>query len=312
MVAVGAAATMAMSRPRLFGTRGRSPATASSSGLLEQAGGGTLFLNELGDMSDRGPAPAGRDARVPQRSAASAAPSRWRSDARLVSSAACRHRRSRVDRGEFRRDLFNQLDVVQLRIPPLRDYREDVPDLLRYYVDLLVDAEGLKYRRFSVAAQNRLRNYPWPGNVREVKNIVHRLLALGGADEISLEEVEGVIAARGQRRAAEPLVKQDLLAHCRCARRARPSSAPTSIQQLELAGGRVSASSLSESAWSAPTSTASSSSSASRSAARRKTIDAFAARGARGIARPIIAGRVRSRSTRGERLDCDGRALRRG
>jgi len=187
----------------LFGSAGGGP------GLLEQAAGGTLFLKELGDMSaevqrllgaaleSRSFSRVGGDQPVPF-------------NARLASSADA-DIVARVDRGEFRRDLFNQLDVVQLRIPPLRDYREDVPELLRYYVDLLVDSEGLKYRRFSVAAQNRLRNYPWPGNVREVKNIVHRLLALGGADEVSLEEVEGVIV-REANAEREPLVKQDLLA----------------------------------------------------------------------------------------------------
>ena len=66
-------------------------------------------------------------------------------------------------------------------MPPLRDYAEDVPDLLRYYVDRLVDEQHLPLRRFSVAAQNRLRNYPWPGNVGELKNLVQRVLILARA-----------------------------------------------------------------------------------------------------------------------------------
>ena len=68
--------------------------------------------------------------------------------------------------------------MVTLRVPPLREYAEDVPELLRYYVDRFVDDAGLPFRRFSVAAQNRLRNYPWPGNIRELKNLVQRLLIL--------------------------------------------------------------------------------------------------------------------------------------
>ena len=209
--------------------------SAAGPGLLEQAGSGTLFLNELGDMSAEVQRllSATFEARSFTR-VGSTQPLPFA--ARLVSSAAT-DIVARVDRGEFRRDLFNQLDVVQLRIPPLRDYREDVPELLRYYVDLLVDAEGLKYRRFSVAAQNRLRNYPWPGNVREVKNIVHRLLALGGGDEISLEEIEGVIA-REANAEREPLVKQDLLALP--LREAREAFERAYLeQQLQLAGGRV-------------------------------------------------------------------------
>ena len=69
--------------------------------------------------------------------------------------------------------------MLTLRIPPLREYAEDVPELLRYYVDRLVDDERLPFRRFGVAAQNRLRNYPWPGNMRELKNLVQRLLDPG-------------------------------------------------------------------------------------------------------------------------------------
>jgi DNA-binding NtrC family response regulator len=97
-----------------------------------------------------------------------------------------------------------------LRVPALREYPEDVPELLRYYVDVLVDSEKLGFRRFSIAAQNRLRNYPWPGNVRELRNLVRRLLILGGAEEIPLSEVESELQASMPD--DEPLVKQDLLA----------------------------------------------------------------------------------------------------
>src|SRR4029450_3547750 len=128
----------------------------------------------------------------------------------------------------FRRDLLSQLNVVTLRVPPLREYAEDVPDLLRYYVDRFVDDASLPFRRFSVAAQNRLRNYPWPGNIRELKNLVQRLLIQQGGEESRPGEIGGgLILERGredcsaekiggkmlaQPRPAEPLVKQDLLA----------------------------------------------------------------------------------------------------
>jgi hypothetical protein len=110
----------------------------------------------------------------------------------------------------FRRDLVAHLNVITLRVPPLRDYAEDVPDLLRYYVDRLVDDQHLPLRRFSVAAQNRLRNYPWPGNVGELKNLVQRVLILGAGEEIRLEEIERELAVKLAN--DEPLVKQDLLA----------------------------------------------------------------------------------------------------
>lgn len=95
-----------------------------------------------------------------------------------------------VKAGRFREDLYYHLNVVPLRIPPLREHCEDIPELLAYYVDYFVNQENLPYRRFSVAAQNRLRNYPWPGNVRELKNLVQRLLILGSGEDVGLEEVE--------------------------------------------------------------------------------------------------------------------------
>jgi DNA-binding NtrC family response regulator len=73
-----------------------------------------------------------------------------------------------------------------------------------------VDDQRLPFRRFGVAAQNRLRNYPWPGNIRELKNLVHRLLIQGGPEEIRLDEIEREIASKAT--VDEPLVKQDLLA----------------------------------------------------------------------------------------------------
>jgi two-component system nitrogen regulation response regulator NtrX len=123
-----------------------------------------------------------------------------------------------------------------IRVPPLREYPEDVPELLRHHVDLLVDAEGLPFRRFSVAAQNRLRNYPWPRNVRELRNMVKRLLILGGPEEISLSEVEAQLATDTADR--EPLVKQDLLAMP--LREAREHFERAYLQQqLLLCGGKV-------------------------------------------------------------------------
>jgi DNA-binding NtrC family response regulator len=110
----------------------------------------------------------------------------------------------------FRRDLLAQLNALIVRVPPLREYAEDVPELLRHFVERAVDAENLTFRRFSVAAQNRLRNYPWPDNLRELKNLVQRLLIQGGAEEIRLEEIEQELVV--QLPSAEPLVKQDLLA----------------------------------------------------------------------------------------------------
>jgi DNA-binding NtrC family response regulator len=214
----------------LFGSEA---AGAVHRGLLEQAERGVLFINELGDL----PPAAQRllfaaiDSGVFQRQGGMNPVS---CDVRVICSA----QPGFESRGPepFRQDLLSQLNVLSLRVPPLREYAEDVPDLLRYYVDRLVDDQRLPFRRFSVAAQNRLRNYPWPGNIRELKNLVHRLLIRGGEEEIELAEIEREVAARAA--VDEPLVKQDLLAlPLREAREHFERAYLT--QQLQLCGGKV-------------------------------------------------------------------------
>ena len=155
--------------------------------------------------------------------------------------------------------------MLTLRVPPLREYAEDVPELLRYYVDRLVDEERLPFRRFGVAAQNRLRNYPWPGNIRELKNLVQRLLIQGGGEEIRLEEIERELAAQAP--TDEPLVKQDLLALP--LREAREHFERAYLSSSCSCATARSGSSPSASAWSARTCTASCARSASISASRR-------------------------------------------
>jgi two-component system nitrogen regulation response regulator NtrX len=177
-------------------------------GALDQAAGGSLYLNGLEDLTSEaqralvgaieqnGYTRVGGRERLPINV-------RWISSSQEGFESA-----SAPD--PFRRDLIAHLNVITLRVPPLRDYSEDVPDLLRYYVDRLVDDQHLPLRRFGVAAQNRLRNYPWPGNLSELKNLVQRVLVLGAGEEIRLEEIERELAVKLA--VDEPLVKQDLLA----------------------------------------------------------------------------------------------------
>jgi two-component system, NtrC family, nitrogen regulation response regulator NtrX len=177
-------------------------------GALDQAAGGSLYINGLEDLnSEAQRALAG----TIEQNGYSRVGGRQRLplNVRWISSAQDGFE-SRASAEPFRRDLVAHLNVITLRVPPLRDYAEDVPDLLRYYVDRLVDDQHLPLRRFSVAAQNRLRNYPWPGNVGELKNLVQRVLVLGVGEEIRLEEIERELAVKLA--VDEPLVKQDLLA----------------------------------------------------------------------------------------------------
>jgi DNA-binding NtrC family response regulator len=177
-------------------------------GAFDQAAGGTLYLSGLEDLgSDAQRALVGAIeqngyTRVGGRE-------RLTINVRWISSAQ-EGLELRATPEPFRRDLLAHLNVITLRVPPLREYAEDVPDLLRFYVDRLVDDQHLPLRRFSVAAQNRLRNYPWPGNVGELKNLVQRVLILGAGEEIRLEEIERELAVKLAN--DEPLVKQDLLA----------------------------------------------------------------------------------------------------
>lgn len=177
-------------------------------GAFERAALGTLIIDDLGDMNAtaQGVLAAVLEEGAFTRIGASKA---TRLDARVIATVG-HDFELQVEEGSLRRDLVAQLSALTLRVPPLRDYAEDVPELLAYYVDKLVESEGLVFRRFGVAAQNRLRNYPWPDNVRELKNLVRRLLLSGSEDDISLDEVEAEIAAAMPAR--EPLVKQDLLA----------------------------------------------------------------------------------------------------
>ena len=177
-------------------------------GAFDQAAGGTLYLSGLEDLSSDaqrallGAIEQNGYMRVGGRE-------RLTINVRWISSAQ-EGFELRATPELFRRDLLAHLNVITLRVPPLREYAEDVPDLLRFYVDRLVDDQHLSLRRFSVAAQNRLRNYPWPGNVGELKNLVQRVLILGAGEEIRLEEIERELAVKLAN--DEPLVKQDLLA----------------------------------------------------------------------------------------------------
>jgi len=98
--------------------------------------------------------------------------------------------RDDVEAGLFDSELYSKLSVMPLMIPGLREHPEDVPELLNYYVDRLTEKDDLPYRHFSVPAQNFLRNHNWFGNIRELRNMVQRLLIMGTDAEISQEEVK--------------------------------------------------------------------------------------------------------------------------
>jgi len=208
---------------------GRVTSQGNEPGLLAQAAGGTLFISELQGLSQRAQSLllgiVEQGAYTPPGSARSEP-----LQARIMASV------QRMAGDGLRADLLAALGVMQLSLPPVRDYAEDIPELLRYYVHRLTTEEGLNFRRFNVATQNRMRNYPWPGNLRELKNLVRRLLLQSSAPEVSLKELEdSLLPVVG---GTEPLVKQDILSlPMREAREQFERAYLT--QQLALCGGKV-------------------------------------------------------------------------
>jgi len=162
-------------------------------GLLDQANNGTLLLQDIADMDP--------DTQTKLFSALDTGQFyRLGGDKPVelyvrIIAATHQNIEALVDKGSFRKDLFFLLNVVPVHLPPLREHREDIPELLNLLIHQFNVQENLPYRKFSMAAQNRLRNYDWPGNIRELMNLVQRLLITGTEDEINQQEIE---AALGQ------------------------------------------------------------------------------------------------------------------
>jgi two-component system, NtrC family, nitrogen regulation response regulator GlnG len=158
-------------------------ATSRGMGRFEQAQGGTLFLDEIGDMPIEAQT---RLLRVLQEGEFTAVGGRVpiRADVRII--AATHHDlRQLIRQGLFREDLFYRLNVAPLRLPPLRERTSDIPALVRHFVSLSV-REGLPMKRLDDAAMERLRSYRWPGNIRELENLVRRLAALYSQEVIGV------------------------------------------------------------------------------------------------------------------------------
>ena len=165
--------------------------TKAVKGLLDKAHGGTLFLRNIDEADE-----ATQNFLLSLLQTNSfqhideSSPVPFK--ARIICSTH-KHIETLVEENKFRKDLFYLINVVPLHIPALREHREDIPDLLNFYTNVMVDQDKLPYRHFSLAAQNRLRNYAWLGNIRELTNLVQRLLITAAGNEISLEEVDAAI-----------------------------------------------------------------------------------------------------------------------
>ncbi len=166
-------------------------ATQRQAGRFEQAEGGTLFLDEIGDMP---PEAQTRLLRVLQEGEYTTVGGRTpiRANVRIV-AATHRDLTQLIRQGLFREDLFYRLNVVPIRLPPLRERSEDIPELVKHFLNLAVQ-EGLPAKTIDPLAMERLKRHRWPGNVREVENLVRRLAALYSQEVIGLDVVEAELS----------------------------------------------------------------------------------------------------------------------
>jgi two-component system nitrogen regulation response regulator GlnG len=162
-------------------------ANTRSAGRFEQAEGGTLFLDEIGDMPMEAQT---RLLRVLQQAEYTTVGGRTpiKTNVRIV-AATNKDLRVTIQQGLFREDLFFRLNVVPIRLPPLRERTEDIPHLARHFFTVAA-AEGLPLKHMDTSAHERLKRYRWPGNVRELENLVRRLAALYPQEVITAPLVE--------------------------------------------------------------------------------------------------------------------------
>ena len=156
-------------------------------GKFEQADGGTIFLDEIGDMSLSAQAkvlrclqenvisPVGSDKLI-------------KIDVRVI-AATNKNLEEEIEKGNFREDLFHRLNVVPLHVDPLSKRIEDIPLLVEYFTQIICESQGRAIKNFSKEAIKKLQQLPWRGNIRELRNIVERLIILCG-DTITIEDIE--------------------------------------------------------------------------------------------------------------------------
>ena len=181
-------------------------ANARSSGRFEQAEGGTLFLDEIGDMPMEAQT---RLLRVLQQGEYTTVGGRTpiKANVRII-AATNKDLRILIQQGLFREDLFFRLNVVPLRLPPLRERSEDVPDLIRHFFEL-VEREGLPAKQLDQDALERLKRHRWPGNVRELENLARRLAALYPQETIAASVIDAELSQPGMTTAEDEAKSDD-------------------------------------------------------------------------------------------------------
>jgi two-component system, NtrC family, nitrogen regulation response regulator NtrX len=172
----------------LFGRE--TPDRGVEQGLLEQAHGGVVYFDEVADM------PPGTQSKIlrvltEQQFSRVGGSDKVRVDLRVISSTT-RDLRQEIASGRFRQELYDRLNVVPIAVPALNDRREDIPELTRAFIETLHRTQGLPNRSLSPDAEAMLQTMPWPGNVRQLRNVIERVLILGeGGGQIEARELPG-------------------------------------------------------------------------------------------------------------------------
>ncbi|MEO5894684.1 MAG: sigma-54 dependent transcriptional regulator [Vicinamibacterales bacterium] len=177
-------------------------ATEKQIGKFEQADKGTIFLDEVGDMSPKTQAKVLRvlqEGEVERLGSARTI----KVDVRVI-AATNKELEQEIEKGTFREDLYFRLSVIPIRVPPLRDRRDDIPVLVRHFADLFTRDHGRRAPRFSAAALDYMQKARWKGNVRELRNTVERLIIMSPGEVIDVHDLRDVVRIDAKPVAAEP------------------------------------------------------------------------------------------------------------
>jgi two-component system nitrogen regulation response regulator NtrX len=166
-------------------------ATEKQLGKFELADRGTIFLDEIGDMSLKTQAKVLRVLQEGEVERLGSART-LKVDVRVI-AATNKELEEEVEKGNFREDLFYRLNVIPIYVPPLRERAEDIPALVRYFADLFSRENNFRPKRFTPEALTALQQHRWRGNVRELRNTIERLIIMTGADTVGVDDLPGVL-----------------------------------------------------------------------------------------------------------------------
>jgi len=169
-------------------------------GKFEQAHGGTIFLDEIGDMSLSAQAKVLR-ALQENKITRVGGDKEIKVDVRVI-AATNKNLEVEIDNGKFRRDLFHRLAVILIDVPPLNDRRDDIPLLVEHFNKMICDEYGVASKKIQPAAMEQLKNVNWTGNIRELRNVVERLIILS-QDEITESDVRSYVVSAGVQKSSK-------------------------------------------------------------------------------------------------------------